>query len=555
MKRCPKCRRDYRDETLLYCLDDGSALLDGPSTRDVPTEVLADRPADSEKPTRIFEPEQVEKKASLSRRTILIAILLAIAAAAGVAGYLYFRGPNRPIDSIAVMPFLNESESPDIEYLSDGMTETLIGSLSQIPNLSIKARSSVFRYKGKETNAQTIGRELAVQAILTGRVVQRGQDLTLYVELVEAQSENSLWKQTYNKTMTNLVSLQNEIARDVAESLKLKLSGPVQQKLTKNSTIDPEAYQLYLKGRFHTLKNTRQDLLKAVPYLEQATDIDPNYALAYVGLADAYRGLALSGHMRPIEYFPKAKAAAIKAVEIDASSAEAHSMLGWIVFWYDWDWAEAERHCKKALELDPNNGEAHLFYAHVLSVSGRPDEAIAEARRAREAEPLNLRTSAIEAQFLIHAGKPAEALILLEKAIELDPNYWFAYQFAASAYIEMGMYDEAAAAARKGIELYSINSRSAAFLCYALAKAGKRSEALAALEELLKPSAGYFASPYNIALAYNGLGESDQSLKWLERGIEQRDPRMTSIVTERKWKNLRDDPQFKALIRKMGFPE
>ncbi len=482
--------------------------------------------------------------------TVLMILLLAI----GGLGYWFFaQRSTKQIESIAVMPFVNESGNIENEYLSDGMTESLITSLSQLPKLSVKARNSVFRYKGKEVEARKVGAELSVQAILLGRVVQRGQDLTLYVELIDAATENVLWKADYKRSMSNLVLLQSDIAKDVSNKLKTKLSGVDEEQVTKTYTENTEAYQLYLKGRYHAYKTTRADYQTSISYFQQAIEIDPNYALPYVGLADAYRSLSLAGELPATEVMPKAKVAAQKALEIDDSLAEAHAHLGFIIFWYDWDWNTAENQYKRALELNTNSADAHLFYAHLLSNIGRHTEALAEAKRAIELDPLNLRTNALKGQFLIHAGRTDEALTQLQKTLELEPNYWLARNFAASAYIEKGMYTEAVAEARKARELYGFSTHPVAFFGYALAKSGKRAEARAVLEELLKLSTTHYVSPYSIALIYNGLDERDETLAWLERGIEKREPRVAFLKVEPKWNNLRSDPRFQDLLRRVGF--
>jgi serine/threonine-protein kinase len=486
-----------------------------------------------------------------------IGIIVLLFSLAGL-GYWFFAtrsANNKQIESVAVLPFVNESGNADNEYLSDGMTESLITSLSQLPKLSVKARNSVFRYKGKEVEARKVGAELSVQAILLGRVVQRGQDLTLYVELIDAATENVLWKADYNRSMSNLVLLQSDIAKDVSNKLKTKLSGADEEQVTKTYTGNTEAYQLYLKGRYHAYKTTRADYQKSISYFQQAIEIDPNYALPYVGLADAYRALSLAGEMSSTEVMPKAKAAAQKAIEIDDSLAEAHAHLGFIIFWYDWDWNAAENQYKRALELNPNSADAHLFYAHLLSNIGRHTEALAEAKRAIELDPLNLRTNALEGQFLIHAGRTDEALTQLQKTLELEPNYWLARNFAASAYIEKGMYTEAIAEARKARELYGLSTHPVANFGYALAKSGKQAEARVVLEELLKLSTAHYVSPYSIALIYNGLDERDETLAWLERGIEKREPRVAFLKVEPKWNNLRDDPRFQELMRRVGLPQ
>ena len=481
-------------------------------------------------------------------------IVLLAAIGFGIWYFTNFLANSKQIESIAVLPFINESGNVDTEYLSDGMTESLISSLSQLPNLNVKARSSVFRYKGKDTNANTIGKELNVQAILNGRVVQRGQDLILYVELVDAATENSLWKQTYNKTMTNLVALQNDIARDVADKLKVKLSGADEQKLAKNYTANAEAYQLYLRGRYHLLKLTPAEIQTGISYFGQAIEIDSNYALAYAGLSEAYRTYAVAADLEPTAFLPKAKTAANKAIEIDDTLAEAHTVLGVAVFWGDWNWKEAENQYQRALELNPNNAEAHMYYAHLLSVTGQHTKALAEVKLARELEPLDLRINTLEAQFLIHAGRNDEALARLQETFKLDSNYWLAHSFAASAYIEKGMYAEAVAEARRARNLFDGGIQAIAFESYALAKSGKQAEARAVLEELLKLSTTRYVPAYHVALVYNGLNERDKTLAWLERAFEQHNPRMVFLKVEPKWNNLRDDPRFQDLLRKVGFP-
>jgi len=489
------------------------------------------------------------------RSSFAAGLVLLLVTAVGFSYWLYNSRGAKPsqIESIAVLPFVNESGSGDVEYLSDGMTESLINSLSQLPHLSVKARSSVFRYKGKEVEPQRVAAELSVQAILNGRVVQRGDDLTLYLSLVDAHNGNQLWGEQYNRKLADLVALQNEIARDVSQKLRARLSGADEQKLAKNYTSNVEAYQLYLKGRYHALKLTPPETQTGISYFQQAIAIDPSYALAYVGLADAYRSLPIAGEMPSTEFLPKAKAAAQKAIEIDDTLAEAHAELGFIIFWYDWNWNAAENQFKRALELNPNSADTHQSYAHLLSSTGRHAEALTEIKHSREIDPLNVRTNALEGQYLTHAGRTDEALAVLQKTFELEPNFWLAHLFASSAYIEKGMFAEAVAEARKARELSGVSTHPLAFLSYALAKLGKQAEARAVLEDLLKLSKERYVSPYNIALVYNGLDERDKTLAWLEKGYEQRDPKMTFLKVEPKWNNLRDDPRFQVLLRRVGL--
>jgi TolB-like protein/Tfp pilus assembly protein PilF len=448
----------------------------------------------------------------IKRHKLAVSTGLLIVAVGAISLAIYFRVPNRTntIDSIAVLPFVNASESSELEYLSDGMTESLINSLSQLPNLSVKARSSVFRYKGKDLDPQQVASQLSVQALLNGRVAQRGNDLTLYLSLVDGRNGNQLWGEQYNRKLSDLLALQSEIARDVSTKVRARLSGADRQMLGKNSTANTEAYQFYLRGRHHALKLTLPETQKAISYLQQAIALDPSYALAYAGLAEAYF-TALAAELPATEFLPKAKAAAQKAIEIDDTLAAGHAQLGYIAFW-DWDWGTSENELKRALELDPDSAETHFFYAHLLSNTGRHAQALTEAKHAQELDPLNMKINVLEGHFLMCAGKIDEAVSRLQKTLELDQSFWFAHMFASSVYIEKGMFAEAAAEARKAKELSGGTTLPDAQLAYALAKLGQRSEAEKVLEELLKSSKERYVPPYHIALVYNGLGMRDDTI-------------------------------------------
>jgi tetratricopeptide (TPR) repeat protein len=298
-----------------------------------------------------------------------------------------------------------------------------------------------------------------------------------------------------------------------------------------------------------------QETQRAISYFQQAIAIDPSYALAYVGLADAHVS-ALAANLPSNEFFPQARAAAQKAIEIDDTLAAAHAQLGFITFWYDWDWGGSEKMLKRALELDPDGADTRLFYAHLLSNTGRHAEALAEAKRARELDPINLRINALEAQFLIHAGRTDDALTRLQETLEMDSNYYLAHLYASSAYIEKGMYSEAISEARRAREISGARSTySEAFLGYALAKSGKEAEARSVLDGLLKSSAEHNVSSYEIALIHNGLGHHDDALAWLERAYAQRSPAIVFLKVEPKWNNLRSDPRFQDLLRRVGLSE
>jgi serine/threonine protein kinase/Flp pilus assembly protein TadD len=485
----------------------------------------------------------------------LVTIAAVLVLTIGITAFYYFtRGnsANKPtgnetMNSIAVLPFVNVAQDPNIEYLSYDITESVSNRLSRLSGLT------VFRYKGKEQDGQKVGNQLNARVVLTGSVKQDGDQLLINVSLDDAKDNHRYWGEQYRRRSADVLGVQNEIAQEVAARLGLKLTRRDEQQLAKRYTNSDEAYQLYAQGRYYAYKLTPSETLKGVSYFLKAIEIDPSYALAYVGLADAYRSLPIASEMPAAEFPLKAKAAAEKAIELDDTLAEAHSELGFIIFWYDWNWSAAETQCRRALELDPNSADAHMYYAHLLSSTARHAEALAEIRRARELDPLNLRTNALEGQFLIHAGQTDEALSRLQKIFEREPNFWLAHLFAASAYIEKGRFAEAVGEAHKARELSGASTHPIAFGSYALAKWGKPAEARAGLAELMNLSKEGYVSPYNIALVHNGLGDRDETLAWLEQAYEQRDARMVFLKVEPKWNNLREDARFQDLLRRVGF--
>ena len=539
-------------------------LLDGPSLSEPATEIFNSAPP-HESPTRAYQngaalDEKPEDKiagrpflpAGAKRLSFITgAIGVVLVAALGIGSYLYFQSPpSKQITSIAVMPFTNESGTADAEYLSDGITESLINSLSKIQGLNVKARSSVFRFKGQNVEPTRLRSELSVNAALNGRVMQRGDDLSIYLSLVDTTTGDQIWGESYERKLADLVAVQKEITRDVSQKLELRLSGADVQRVTKTYTNDPEAYQLYLRGRYRILKSNLIDVEASIKYFQQAIDRDPTYAMAYVGLADAYR--APVAERLPSEALSKSKAAAEKALAIDDTLADAHAVLGFIIFWYEWKWAESEKELKRAIELDPKNSDAHNFYAHLLSNTGRHEEALAEAKLSRELDPLNLRACALEGQFLIHAGQVDAGIERLKATQDLDPNHWMVHLFLTSGYIEKGTLDLAIEQGRKTVDI-NPHTRSFSFLGYALAKAGREAEAREELKKILALSKERWVSPYSTAMLYHGLGDREECLAWLEKGLAERDPRMVFLKVEPKWNNLRDDARFKKIMEAVGF--
>jgi tetratricopeptide (TPR) repeat protein len=399
-------------------------------------------------------------------------------------------------------------------------------------------------------NPQEVARALGVQTILTGRVEQRGDDLVVSAELMDARDGTQVWGEQYSRKAEGIQALQEEIAHTISEKLRLRLTGAQERQLTKHATQSSQAYQLYMKGRYHALKLTRAETDKGINYFQQAIEIDPNYALAYSGLARAYLPMALTSGVPSWEVMPKAKAAALRAVEIDETLAEGYATLGLIMFWYDWDWQASEKQYLRALKLNSNSSEGRFSYAHLLSNTGRHEQALAEIKLSRELDPLSLVTNALEGQILFFGGKYDEALDRLQKTIDLEPNFWLSHLFISRVYGEKGMHAEAIAAAQKAGEL-SGNSQSNAFRAYALAKAGKTDEARAVLDELLKLSVEQYVPPYNFAIIYYALGQPDRALDYLEKGYEQKDVRMVFLKVEPKWNNLRSEPRFLDLMKRM----
>src|SRR5437773_1319154 len=481
-------------------------------------------------------------------------LLVGVISTVGYFAFVSRGGSTKQISSIAVMPFVNESGNADVEYLSDGMTETLIKSLSNLSSLDVKPRSAVFRYKGKDTDLQTIAKELNVQAILNGRVAQRGDQLTLSLELVDVQKKSVLWTEQYQRKQSDLVSLQSEIAKDVSTNLKAKLSGAEETKVTRTATADPEAYQAYLKGRYYWNRRTAENLKKAIEQFKSATDRDPNYALAFVGLADCYAVLSEYAGTPTSESLPQSKAYAERALAIDGQLAEPHATLG-TVHEYSWQWAEAEKEFKRALELNPNYPTAYHWYSILLKNLGRNDEAAAMIKRARELDPLSSVISLNVSRMYQLQNNPDASIENSLKTIELDPNFGPAYEYLALSYLKRGRNAEAIAAAEKAAELTNRAGITLGDLGYVYAAVGKRAEAIDKIRELEEKYARKEALGHYIAAVYVGLGDKDKAFEWLEKDFQARNGKLAEIRWQVQFESLRDDPRFKDLIKRMGLPQ
>ena len=557
MKKCPLCGREY-DGSMVFCLDDGAELLYGPGPADGAVTAILPREAETRAELSASGESAVSPpittpatERSFDRRLLLLAPLaLGVIVFAGFFTYRYFT-PTKQIESIAVMPFVNDTGNADVDYLSDGMAETLISSLTQLPNLNVKARSSVFRYKGKETDTKTLGRELNVQAILHGRIARRGDELTLSLELVDAATENALWSQQFSRRQSDIISLQSEITREVSGKLKSKLSGADVEKVARTSTADPEAYELYLKGRFFWNKRTSESLKQAAELFNQAIARDPNYALAYSGLAETYVLFPTYSIALPHASMPKARAAAVRAIELDDSLPEAHAALGLYLSGYSWNQPAAEREFRRAIELNPNYPTARQQFAnYCLLAMGRFDEALAEARRATELEPLSPVISADYAWALFFAKRYDEAMEQLKQTLSLDPNFYLTRRYLAIVYHAQGAYAEAAAEFRRALALYD-DPYSRALLAQSLAKLGQIGEARKIVRELEAQSAGHYVPSSGLALAYWTLGEKDKAFMYLEKDITERASRCVLYSVHPIFDDLRSDPRFTEMVRRV----
>ena len=575
MKRCPQCNRVESDSSLAFCRVDGAALIDdsGSFADDLNTAKLGSAEAASEietsalphrtdashaAPTTVLPPGQTNTRdlAKPKRRKATIAIVVIVTAivAAVIAVVVNFLSHKNSasIQSIAVMPFVNGTGNADIEYLSDGMTETLISSLSQLPNLNVKPRSSVFRYKGKETSPQAIAKELSVQAILTGRVVQRGEELSLFVELIDVALDKVVWSQQYNRKQTELVTLQTEVARDVSGRLKSKLSGEDEAKVTKTYTTNPDAYQLYLRGRYYWNKRTAENIKKAMEQFQHAADTDPNYALAYAGLADCYVVLGDYTGAPEAATVPKAQAFARRALELDGSLVEAHTALAYSHTLL-WQWEDAEREFKRAIGLNPNYATAHHWYNLLLMESGRFSEGSIEIKRAQELDPLSPIISYNVALNYLTLGDVNSSIEQSKRIIELEPNFPRAHQALALAYLKQRRYDEAIAEFQKAVSLSPNDRQALRDLGYGYAIAQKRDAALGVLKEVEKKFEKGEAYAADIAAVYAALGDKDQAFAWLENAFETRTGRLARIAYHTQFQSLRDDPRYADLRRRMGL--
>lgn len=555
MKQCPECKRVYNDESFDYCLDDGELLLFGPAVSEAATKLLAVDPPETGAQTEHLYSADRRLPAVVRRpnhsKFWLLSMLIVVLVVGGLAAYRYWPTASKQVDSIAVLPFENNGGDADTDYLSDGLTDSLMYRLSQLPNLAVTPRSTVFRYKGKGADPIQIGNDLGVSAVLSGRIVERGDDLTVSVELVDIRRNKLLWGEQYNRKMSDLLATQREIAQEITEKLRLTVAGN-DPGLAKHYTENNEAYQLYLKGRFYWEKRSGSGLAKAIEYLDQSIKKDPTFALAYAGLADCY--VVPANQIAPNEAMPKAKAAAQRALELDETLAEAHTALARVFAAYEWNWPEAEKEFKRAIELNPRYPTAHQWYGGYLDTMGRHDESISERRLALQLDPLSLILNFELAQAFYYARDYDGAVIQYKKTLEMEPNFPPAYQFLPVAYEQKGDVDQAIAmflSSPKTNPVGGESSFSRAGLAHAYALKGQKQEALNILKELESDSSQTYIPATSIALVYAGLGDNDRTFEWLEKAYQEHAFQLQWLNIEPRWDGLRSDLRFGEILRRI----
>ena len=487
------------------------------------------------------------------KRGMLIGLgMLIVALVAG--GWWLYRNASpsgEQITSIAVLPFENGSGDPNLDYLSDGLSETLIDKLSELPQLKVIARNSSFRYRGSDLDLQDVANKLGVRAIVTGKVARVGDNINVRVEMVDATENRQLWSEQYNRNAADLLSVQQDIAQTASDKLRLKLSGEQEQQIAKRDTVDPKAYEWLLKGRYYFSKPSTDNLKKSIDCLEQAVVADPNYALAHAELSLKYYILTGGGIADPKVYIPKAESAARKALSLDDDLAEAHLAISRI-YVARWQWQEGEAERKRAIELDPNNALAHDLYAQLLALLGRYDESVVQARRARELDPLSAFTAGNLGFRLYFARRYDESIMELKKALELDPESDFVNNILGYSYAGKGQFKEAIAAYQEAVRLGDESTSLQVYLGAACAGAGEREKALGILRQL--QTTKEYVSPAELAALYTALGDSDAAFASLEKAYSEHDLQLQFLKVDPSYDRLRDDPRYQDLMRRVGLP-
>ncbi len=487
-----------------------------------------------------------------AKSLVAAALVGLVALVLGVYVFVVRRNAPRPIEAVAVLPFANVGGDPGAEWLSDGITESLINSLSPVAGLKVMSRNSVFRYKGRDVEPYKAGRELGVTAVLAGQVAQRGDGgLVVSVELIDTRDNTQMWGEQYTRTTSDVLVVQEEIARDIAARLRSRLRGGGGEE-PKRHTSDNEAYQDYLRGRYFWNKRSADGFRRAVQYFNRAIERDPSYALAYAGLADTYALMSDYSIVPPREAMPKARAAALRAIELDETLSEAHTSLAFVRMAFDWKWEEAESDFRRAIELNPNYATAHQWYASYLVQVGRSGEALAEIRRAQELDPLSAIISANAGLYLYYARDYDAATEQLRKTLEVDDNFGVAHLYLGYAYLQQaGRANDAVAELQKAVKLMGEDPETLSALGHAYAVAGRRADAEAVLAQLRGLGERGYVSPYFVAVVYAGLGDRDRAFNALEESFRDRHPGMILLKSDPRFDPLRKDARLSGLIRRI----
>lgn len=571
MKRCPRCRRDYFDDTLSFCLDDGTALVYGPDTtgegqvtaalpgavvdrdRTVAFSDRAAAPSLDELAISRHTPTKSRTTAHVRKLWLLAATALAISAVAGFLSYRYWPADGgQQVESIAILPFENGTPDPSLEYLSDGISESLINNLSQLPNIKVIARTSSFKYKGKETDVQDIAKSLGVQAVLTGRVTQVGENLSISVDLTDARTRTQMWGEKYERKSADLLAVEAEISKEISRKLRLRLTADQTELLAKPDTASPEAYEFLLKGRFLWQKSGTDNRLKSVEYYKRAIEADPSFALAHAELSVRYTNLVADSILDPKEFNSQAEIELLKALALDETLADAHLAMANFKL-NAWAWADAEKEYKRAIQLNPNFSEARRWYATYLGEMKRHDEAIEEINRARDIDPISMAANSDVGFTLFLARRYDEAIVSLKQTLELDPEYSNTYGYLGYTYLAKKMYPEAVKYLEQTLKFDPNGSSNQIYLAAAYAGSGDRGKARSILDRLQR--SGQYMSPLELATLYIALGEQEQALASIEKAYATRDLQLQYLATDPSLDAIREEPRFKAVVKRLGLPE
>ena len=507
-------------------------------------------------PDATYDPDNSRPADSISGRKWLIAIGVLCVFALASMGLLLWReraagNPDERIRSLAVLPFKPLGPKERDESLELGMADTLIMKLGGNAEMTVRPLAAVMRFGTLEQDPAAAGRALGVDAVIDGNIQSSEGRVRVNAKLIRVRDGKQLWAGKFDENSTDIFAIQDSISQRAADALRVALGSQGYRRYTDNA----EAYELYMKGRFHTLRLIRPEVEKGISYFEQAIAVDTNYTLAYIGLANASRALVLTSDVRPMDVMPKGKEAAKKAVELDPALGGSWNALANYTFWYDFDWAAAERQYKKAIDLDPADTESRALYAHMLSNTGRHDEALAQIRRARELDPVSLLVNALEGQMLFFAGRGDEARSTLDAAGEMDPKFWLVPLFKTRIYLQRQMYDEAIAAARRASELSGGNAEAEAIVGYALARSGRKNEAVEVLSALEKRAASTYVPSYDLAFLHLALGDRDESVSLLEKAFANHEAQMVFLKVDPKWDDLRGDARFRAIMARMHLDQ